>query len=86
MLAGVALGALFGWRRSIALGNVWQSGVIAVLAAVGALLIAFLFAKPVEIFFGFAGLAILGLAAAAFGIAGSRWAVKGTGDSTGRTE
>ena len=67
------------------LGNVWQSGVVAVLAAVGALLIAFLFAKPAEIFFGFTGLAILGTAAAVFGIAGSRWAVRGTGDSTGGT-
>jgi hypothetical protein len=79
LLAGVAIGALFGWRRSVPLGNLWQRGVIAVLAAVGALLIAFLFAKPAEIFFGFAGLAVLGLAAAAFGVAGSRWALRGSG-------
>jgi hypothetical protein len=80
LLAGVAVGALFGWRRSAALDNVWQRGVIAVLAAVGALLIAFLFAKPAEIFFGFAGLAVLGIVAAAFGVAGSRWASRGSGE------
>src|SRR3989475_12123894 len=38
-LAGLALGATFGWRRSRWLDNLWQRGVIAVLSALGALLL-----------------------------------------------
>ena len=78
LAAGIALGAVFGWRRSRALGNDWQRGVIAVLGAVGALLIAFFFAIPLHHFFGLAGLAALATAAAWLGIAGSRWAHRGS--------
>lgn len=80
LAAGIALGAAFGWRRSRALGNDWQRGVIAVLGAVGALLIAFFFAIPAEHFFGLGGLTVLGLAAAALGIRGSRWARAASGE------
>ncbi len=86
LAAGIALGAAFGWRRSRALDNDWQRGVIAVLGAVGALLIAFFFAIPAEHFFGLAGLTILGLAAAALGVRGSRWAREGSGDPAAGSE
>jgi len=78
LAAGIAIGAVFGWRRSRALGNDWQRGVIAVLGAAGALLIAFFFAIPVEHFFGLGGLIVLGVAAAALGVRGSRWATAGS--------
>jgi MYXO-CTERM domain-containing protein len=75
LLATIALGAFFGWRRSLPTGNVWQRGVIAVLSAVGGLLIGFLGAIADRVF-GQAGLIAWGLAATAFGLAGSRWAVR----------
>jgi len=37
-LAGLAVGATFGWHRSRWLDNVWQRGVIGVLSAVGAII------------------------------------------------
>lgn len=79
LAAGIALSAVFGWRRSQALDDDWQRGVIAVLGAVGALLVAFLFAIPVEHFFGLPGLVMLGLAALGLSLAGSRWATRGAG-------
>jgi peptidoglycan/LPS O-acetylase OafA/YrhL len=79
LAAGIALGAVFGWRRSRALGNDWQRGVIAVLGAVGALLIAFFFAIPAHHFFGLPGLIVLAALTAALGVAGSRWALRGSG-------
>ena len=75
LLAGVVLAAFFGWRRSRALDNVWQSGVIAVLSAVGTLIVGFL----AELAFrlgGATGLIVLGCASLALGIAGSRWATR----------
>jgi len=77
-IAGIALAAIFGWRRSRAIDNIWQRGVIAVLAAVGAILVGFL-AAPVEHFFGLAGMAVWLILSAGFGVAGSRWATKGSG-------
>lgn len=78
LVAGITLAAFFGWRRSAPLPNVWQRGVIAALAVVGALLINFFFAWPADYFFGLGGL--VGLAAVAFGagMAGSRWAARGS--------
>src|SRR5439155_1415511 len=38
-MAGLAVGATFGWRRSRWLDNLWQRGVIGALSAVGALLL-----------------------------------------------
>ena len=78
LLAGVVLAAFFGWRRSRALENVWQSGVIGVLSAVGALIVGFL----AEVAFrvgGAVGLVVWGCASLAFGLWGSRWAVKNGG-------
>jgi hypothetical protein len=82
LAAGIAVAAFFGWRRSEPLPNVWQRGVISVLAPVGALLVAFILAVPAEHFLGLPGLAALAFASAAFGVAGSRWATKGSGGET----
>ena len=78
LLAGVALAAIFGWRRSRGIDNIWQRGVIAVLAAVGAILIGFL-AAPMDHFFGLAGMAAWLLLSMAFGALGSSWAKRGSG-------
>ena len=75
--ASLALGAFFGWVRSRAIDNIWQRGVIAVLAAVGALLVGFLAALA----YGLGdviGLVLWGGASLTLGILGSRWAVKGS--------
>lgn len=79
LFAGIALGAFFGWVRSHAIDNLWQRGVIGVLAAVGAVLVGFL-AAPVFGFFGLAGLFAWLILSAAFGSLGSRWATKGSGE------
>lgn len=78
LVAGVALAAIFGWRRSRAIDNIWQRGVIGVLAAVGAILVGFL-AAPVDRFFGLTGMAVWLILSAGFGALGSRWATKGSG-------
>ena len=75
LLAGIAVAALFAWRRSTPLENLWQSGVIGVLAAVGALLIGFL-AAVADRFLGLAGMIGWGLLSVACGVWGSRWAVR----------
>lgn len=74
LLAGVVLAAFFGWRRSRPIENVWQRGVIAVLSAVGTLIVGFL----AEVAFrlgGAIGLTLWGCGSLALGIAGSRWAM-----------
>ena len=78
----VALGvaAVCGWYRSIPLENIWQGGVIAVLAAVGALLAGFL-AAPLDHFFGVKGMVLWLLLNIAFGIVATRWAIKGKGEA-----
>jgi MYXO-CTERM domain-containing protein len=75
LLAALVVGALFGWRRSRDLDNVWQRGVIAVLAAVGALLVGFLGAVADRLL-GLSGLILWGLLAVGVGLAGSRWATR----------
>lgn len=76
LLAGVAVAGIFGWRRSRALENLWQNGVIGVLAAVGALLVGFL-AAVADRLLGFPGLIAWGLLSVALGTAASRWASAG---------
>jgi len=76
--AGIALGAFFGWVRSHGIDNIWQRGVIGILAAIGALLIGFLAALAHGLG-GVIGLSVWGCASLALGILGSRWAVKGVG-------
>ena len=75
VLAGIAAAATFGWRRSHPIGNLWQRGVIAVLAAVGALLVGFL-AAVADRLLALPGLIAWGVASVAFGIVGSRWATR----------
>ncbi|HTD70510.1 MAG TPA: hypothetical protein VK647_08630 [Gemmatimonadales bacterium] len=76
LLAGVAVAGLFGWRRSRPLENLWQSGVIGVLAAVAALLVGFL-AAVADRLLGFPGLIAWGVLSATAGTAASRWAIAG---------
>ena len=75
--AGLAVAAAFGWRRSRALDNVWQRGVIAVLASVGALLVGFI-AWPADRLLGLTGLVAWGGASFVLGGAGSAWARRGS--------
>jgi uncharacterized membrane protein len=87
LFVGIVVAAFFGWRRSTALDNLWQRGVIAMLAAVGALLVNFFFAPLADYFLGILGLALLAAGSAVLGIAGGRWANRGaeldTPDATG---
>jgi len=76
ILAGLFLAAFFGWRRSTPLENIWQRGVIGVLSAVGAFILAVL-AVPVWHFFQFTGLILLAGLCLMLGLAGNRWAVRG---------
>ena len=78
MIASLGMAAFFGWRRSSPIENVWQRGVIAVLAAVGALVIGFL-AALADRLLGLAGLILWGALALSFGIAASRWATRAAG-------
>ena len=79
LIASVGVGGACGWYRSAALDNIWQRGVIAVLAAVGAILIGFL-AAPLDRFFGLLGLIVWLLLNVGFGILATRWAIRGKGD------
>ena len=85
--AGLVAAAGFSWWRSRALENIWQRGVIAVMAAVGAVLVSFI-AWPVDRLLGLGGLAAWGAASLVVGGAGSAWAAKGSQedaiDQTGR--
>lgn len=78
VLAAVGVGGAYGWYRSFDLDNIWQRGVIAVLAAVGSILLGFL-AAPMDRFFGVTGMAVWLALGIAFGIACARWAIKGKG-------
>ena len=78
LIAAVGVGGAYGWYRSAALDNIWQRGVIAVLAAVGAIIIGFL-AAPLDRFFGLLGMIVWLLLNIAFGILATRWAIKGKG-------
>jgi hypothetical protein len=80
MFGAAGIGAACGWYRSGALDNIWQRGVIAVLAAVGALLIGFL-AAILDRFFGPLGLIVWLLLNVAFGILATRWAIRGKGEA-----
>lgn len=76
-IAGLAVAASFGWRRSRGLDNVWQRGVIGVLSAVGTLLVGFM-AWPADRLLGLTGLVAWGAASFVVGGAGSLWATKGS--------
>jgi len=78
MFVAAGIGASYGWYRSRPLDNIWQRGVIAVLAAVGAILIGFL-AAPIDNFLGLPGMAVWLVLSMAFGALGSSWAKRGSG-------
>jgi len=84
MIASLSLAAFFGWRRSSPIENVWQRGVIAVLASVGALIIGFL-AALADRLLGLTGLILWGVLALSFGVAASRWATRAAGAAAGGT-
>ena len=79
LLTALGVGGMCGWYRSYPLENVWQQGVIAVLAAIGAILIGFL-AAPIYKFSGVWGMIIWLLLNIAFGILATRWAIRGKGE------
>ena len=83
-LAGLAVAATFGWRRSRALDNVFQRGVIGTLSAMGALIVGFL-AWPVDRLLGVGGLAAWGVLAFAAGVAGSVWSARGAREDAIKT-
>jgi len=78
ILVGIGVSTLFGWRRSRPLENLWQRGVISVLAVFGALFLALL-AAAVWHFLRFFGLVALSAACFGLGVAGSHWALAGAG-------
>jgi hypothetical protein len=78
LLTALGIGGMCGWYRSYALENVWQQGVIAVLAAVGAILIGFL-AAPIDKFFGVVGMSVWLVLNLVLGILATRWAIRGRG-------
>jgi len=78
LFAGVLVATLFAWRRSAPLDNIWQRGVIGVLAGVGALLVGFLAAVADRFFGGTAGMLGWGVLSVMFGVAGNRWAIRGS--------
>jgi hypothetical protein len=78
LVAAVGVGGVVAWYRSLALENIWQRGVIAVLAAVGACLVGFL-AALLDRFFGVLGLVAWLLLNIAVAIVATRWAIKGKG-------
>jgi hypothetical protein len=78
LIAAVGVGGAVGWYRSASLENIWQRGVIAVLAAIGAILVGFL-AAPLDRFFGVLGIVIwLGINIV-IGILATGWARRGKG-------
>ena len=81
LIAAVGVGGAIAWYRSFSLENIWQRGVIAVLAAVGASLVGFL-AALLDRFLGMIGLIIWLLFNIALGIIAARWAIKGKGTVT----
>lgn len=80
LVTAVGVGGACGWYRSFALDNIWQRGVIAVLAAVGAVLVGF-FGALLDRFFGVLGMIVWLAFTIAFGIVGTRWAIKGKGEA-----
>lgn len=84
LIAAVGVGGACGWYRSFDLDNIWQRGVIAVLAAVGAVLVGFL-AAPLDRFFGVLGMIVWLLLNIVFGVLATRWAIRGKGEADSGT-
>lgn len=79
LIAGIAIAALFGWRRSDGVENLWQRGVVGVLSVFGALMVAFFLTIPARQLLGSPGLVLLAALMTIIGVAGSRWAIRGKG-------
>jgi hypothetical protein len=75
-IGGILVAVFFGWRRSQALDNLWQRGVISTLSVFGTFFLGIL-AVPVWHFLRFAGMVLLIAACLALGLAGNRRAVRG---------
>jgi len=71
---------IFSWRRSQGLENMWQRGVISTLSVFGTFFLGIL-AAPVWHFLRFGGMVLLTAGSFALGIAGSRWAMRGSAAS-----
>lgn len=80
LIAAVGVGGAVGWYRSASLDNIWQRGVIALLAAVGAILLGFL-AAPLDRFFGVLGISVWLVVNIAIGVVATRWARTGKGEA-----
>jgi len=78
LVAAIGVGGACGWYRSFALDNIWQRGVIALLAAFGAVVIGFL-AAPLDRFLGLIGLIAWLVLNVVFGVLATRWAMRGQG-------
>lgn len=79
LLSAVGVGGAYSWYRTFRLDNIWQRGVIAVLAAVGAILVGFL-AAPLDRFFGIIGMIVWLALNIVFGVVATRWAISGRGE------
>ncbi len=79
-VGGMIVAVIFSWRRSQGLENIWQRGVISTLSVFGTFFLGIL-AVPVWHFLRFAGMALLTAGSFALGVAGSRWAMRGSAAS-----
>jgi hypothetical protein len=79
-VGGMIVAVIFSWRRSQRLENIWQRGVISTLSVFGTFFLGIL-AVPVWHFLRFAGMALLTAGSFALGVAGSRWAMRGSAAS-----
>jgi len=77
---GILVAVIYSWRRSQGLENMWQRGVISTLSVFGTFFLGIL-AAPVWHFLQFGGMVLLTAASFALGIAGSRWAIRGSAAS-----
>ncbi len=77
---GILVAVIFSWRRSQGLENMWQRGVISTLSVFGTFFLGIL-AAPVWHFLQFGGMVLLTAGGFALGIAGSRWAIRGSAAS-----
>ena len=74
---GIIVAVIFSWRRSQGLENIWQRGVISTLSVFGTFFLGIL-AAPVWHFLHFGGMVLLSAGSFALGVAGSRWALRGS--------
>jgi hypothetical protein len=79
-IGGMLVAVTFSWRRSQGLENIWQRGVISTLSVFGTFFLGIL-AVPVWHFLQFIGMVLLTGGSFALGVAGSRWAVRGSAPS-----